>query len=171
MKVGLSQQITENFDIEPFFFSVKLRTGKIVTGGIITIKDSNWMMSFAMHRQPHFKEQNDQQSITSIWIETRKLYQNQSNNVQPRNYARVTLSFRGPEGEIERISEESATTIPVYMPFITSFMLREPGDRPLVVPNGSKILLSLGTSQILNEIRCLQQSILYGQRWKLFINC
>ena len=74
--------------------------------------------------------------------------------------------------KVERISEESATTIPVYMPFITSyFMLREPGDRPLVVPNGSKILLSLGTSQILNEIRCLQQSILYGQRWKLFINC
>lgn len=50
-----------------------------------------------------------------------------------------------PEGEIERISEESATTIPVYMPFITSyFMLREPGDRPLVVPNGSKNLAFIG---------------------------
>ena len=73
-----------------------------------------------------------------------KLYQNQSNNV-PRNYARVTLSFRGPRREIERISEESATTIPVYMPFITSyFMLREPGDRPLVVPNGSKNLAFIG---------------------------
>ena len=47
--------------------------------------------------------------------------------------------------EIERISEESATTIPVYMPFITSyFMLREPGDRPLVVPNGSKNLAFIG---------------------------
>lgn len=64
---------------------------------------------------------------------------------RPRNYARVTLSFRVPEGEIERISEESATTIPVYMPFITSyFMLREPGDRPLVVPNGSKNLAFIG---------------------------
>ena len=129
-----------------------------------------------MHRQPHFKEQNDQQSITWVY----GLLSNKPGNYiktnrtmyRPRNYARVTLSFRGPRREIERISEESATTIPVYMPFITSyFMLREPGDRPLVVPNGSKILLSLGTSQILNEIRCLQQSILYGQRWKLFINC
>ena len=31
------------------------------------------------------------------------------------------------------------------MPFITSyFMLREPGDRPLVVPNGSKNLAFIG---------------------------
>lgn len=143
----------ENFDIEPYLSRLthrKLRTGKIVTGGIITIKDSNWMMSFAMHRQPHFKEQNDQQSIT--WV-----YGLLSN--KPGNYIKkpieqctgqeITLELLYhlgvPEGEIERISEESATTIPVYMPFITSyFMLREPGDRPLVVPNGSKNLAFIG---------------------------
>ncbi|NST22303.1 oleate hydratase [Enterococcus faecalis] len=143
----------ENFDIEPYLSRLthrKLRTGKIVTGGIITIKDSNWMMSFAMHRQPHFKEQNDQQSIT--WV-----YGLLSN--KPGNYIKKTIEqctgqeitqellyhLGVPEGEIERISEESATTIPVYMPFITSyFMLREPGDRPLVVPNGSKNLAFIG---------------------------
>ena len=143
----------ENFDIEPYLSRLthrKLRTGKIVTGGIITIKDSNWMMSFAMHRQPHFKEQNDQQSITwymdCFLINQEIILKTNRTMYRARNYARVTLSFRGPRREIERISEESATTIPVYMPFITSyFMLREPGDRPLVVPNGSKNLL--GTSQ------------------------
>ena len=102
-----------------------------------------------MHRQPHFKEQNDQQSITWVY----GLLSNKPGNYiktnrtmyRARNYARVTLSFRGPRREIERISEESATTIPVYMPFITSyFMLREPGDRPLVVPNGSKNLAFIG---------------------------
>ncbi|WP_421503174.1 oleate hydratase [Enterococcus faecalis] len=143
----------ENFDIEPYLSRLthrKLRTGKIVTGGIITIKDSNWMMSFAMHRQPHFKEQNDQQSITWVY----GLLSNEPGNYIKKPIEQCTgqeitqelLYHLGvPEGEIERISEESATTIPVYMPFITSyFMLREPGDRPLVVPNGSKNLAFIG---------------------------
>ena len=59
----------ENFDIEPYISRLtrrKLRTGNIVTGGIITIKDSNWLMSFAVHRQPHFKGQNDHQTI--MWV-------------------------------------------------------------------------------------------------------
>ena len=143
----------ENFDIEPYLSRLthrKLRTEKIVTGGIITIKDSNWMMSFAMHRQPHFKEQNDQQSITWLY----GLLSNKPGNYIKKPIEQCTgqeitqelLYHLGvPEGEIERISEESATTIPVYMPFITSyFMLREPGDRPLVVPNGSKNLAFIG---------------------------
>ena len=143
----------ENFDIEPYLSRLthrKLRTGKIVTGGIITIKDSNWMMSFAMHRQPHFKEQNDQQSITWVY----GLLSNKPGNYIKKPIEQCTgqeitqelLYHLGvPEGEIERISEESATTSPVYMPFITSyFMLREPGDRPLVVPNGSKNLAFIG---------------------------
>ena len=143
----------ENFDIEPYLSRLthrKLRTGKIVTGGIITIKDSNWMMSFAMHRQPHFKEQNDQRSITWAY----GLLSNKPGNYIKKPIEQCTgqeitqelLYHLGvPEGEIERISEESATTIPVYMPFITSyFMLREPGDRPLVVPNGSKNLAFIG---------------------------
>lgn len=60
----------QNFDVEPYLEKLthrKLRTGRIVTGGIITIKDSNWMMSFATHRQPHFKEQKDQQTITWVY--------------------------------------------------------------------------------------------------------
>ncbi|EGO2853234.1 oleate hydratase [Enterococcus faecalis] len=143
----------ENFDIEPYLSRLthrKLRTGKIVTGGIITIKDSNWMMSFAMHRQPHFKEQNDQQSITWVYgLLSNKLGNYIKKPIEQCTGQEITqelLYHLGvPEGEIERISEESATTIPVYMPFITSyFMLREPGDRPLVVPNGSKNLAFIG---------------------------
>lgn len=50
-----------------------------------------------------------------------------------------------PEADIERIAENSAVTIPIYMPFITSyFMLRQPGDRPAVIPNGSKNLAFIG---------------------------
>ena len=60
----------QNFDIEPYISRLtkrKLRTGRVVTGGIVTIKDSNWLMSFATHRQPHFKEQGDQQTVTWVY--------------------------------------------------------------------------------------------------------
>lgn len=143
----------QNFDVEPYLEKLthrKLRTGRIVTGGIITIKDSNWMMSFAAHRQPHFKEQKDQQTIT--WV-----YGLLSNT--PGNYIKKPIEqcsgqeivqellyhLGVPEAEIQRISKESSVAVPVYMPFITSyFMLREPGDRPLVIPNGSKNLAFIG---------------------------
>lgn len=143
----------QNFDVESYLEKLthrKLRTGRIVTGGIITIKDSNWMMSFATHRQPHFKEQKDQQTIT--WV-----YGLLSNT--PGNYIKKPIEqcsgqeivqellyhLGVPEAEIQRISKESSVAVPVYMPFITSyFMLREPGDRPLVIPNGSKNLAFIG---------------------------
>ncbi len=41
-------------------------SGKTVTGGIITITDSNWLMSFTCNRQPHFPEQPD--DILVIWV-------------------------------------------------------------------------------------------------------
>ncbi|MGQ4242893.1 oleate hydratase [Enterococcus casseliflavus] len=143
----------QNFDVEPYLEKLthrKLRTCRIVTGGIITIKDSNWMMSFATHRQPHFKEQKDQQTIT--WV-----YGLLSNT--PGNYIKKPIEqcsgqeivqellyhLGVSEAEIQRISKESSVAVPVYMPFITSyFMLREPGDRPLVIPNGSKNLAFIG---------------------------
>lgn len=143
----------ENFDIEPYISRLtkrKLRTGKVVTGGIITIKDSNWMMSFATHRQPHFKEQEDQQTVT--WV-----YGLLSNT--PGNYIKKPIEqcsgqeivqelmyhLGVPEDDIKKFSEESCVVVPVYMPFITSyFMLREPGDRPLVIPNGSENLAFIG---------------------------
>ncbi|MDT2828583.1 MAG: oleate hydratase [Enterococcus viikkiensis] len=143
----------ENFDIEPYISRLtkrKLRTGKVVTGGIITIKDSNWLMSFATHRQPHFKEQNDQQTVT--WV-----YGLLSNT--PGNYIKKPIEqcsgqeivqelmyhLGVPEADIKKFSEESCVVVPVYMPFITSyFMLREPGDRPLVIPNGSENLAFIG---------------------------
>lgn len=143
----------ENFDIEPYISRLtkrKLRTGRIVTGGIITIKDSNWLMSFATHRQPHFKEQSDQQTVT--WV-----YGLLSNT--PGNYIKKPIEqcsgqeivqelmyhLGVPEEDIQKFSEKSCVVTPVYMPFITSyFMLREPGDRPLVIPNGSENLAFIG---------------------------
>ncbi|WP_139652787.1 oleate hydratase [Raoultibacter phocaeensis] len=143
----------ENSDLDPYIERLtnrKPRTGKIVTGGIITAKDSNWMLSFTIHRQPHFKGQTPEQTI--IWV-----YGLLSDT--PGNYVKKPIEqctgeeivqellyhLGVPEIEIEDIAENSTTAIPVYMPFITSyFMLRAKGDRPLVVPNGSKNLAFIG---------------------------
>lgn len=144
----------ENDAIAPYIERLtqrKLRTGKIVSGGIITIKDSNWLMSFATHRQPHFKEQKDNQTVT--WV-----YGLLSNT--PGNYIKKPIEACSgeeivqellyhlgvPEVEISHMAkEDSCKVVPVYMPFITSyFMLRKQGDRPLVVPHGSKNLAFIG---------------------------
>lgn len=143
----------QNSKIDPYIERLTnrgLRTGKVVTGGIVTVKDSNWLMSFTIHRQPHFKEQRPDQTV--MWI-----YGLLSG--VPGNYvkkpieaccgqeiAQELLYHLGvPESQIEAMAHDDCTVIPVYMPFITSyFMLRKPGDRPLVVPQGSKNLAFIG---------------------------
>ncbi|WP_439424953.1 oleate hydratase [Oenococcus alcoholitolerans] len=128
----------------------EVHTGKIVTGGIITIKDSNWLMSFAVHRQPHFKAQKADQTV--LWIYG--LYSNTAGNYVKKSIedcsgeeiAQELFYHLGvPESKIASLAADSCTVIPSYMPFITSyFMLRHPGDRPKVIPDGSKNLAFIG---------------------------
>jgi myosin-crossreactive antigen len=37
-----------------------------LSGGIITAKDSKWLMSYTLNRQPHFKEQPQDQLV--VWV-------------------------------------------------------------------------------------------------------
>ncbi|MCC9823995.1 hypothetical protein HK177_05515 [Streptococcus agalactiae] len=37
-------------------------SGETVTGGIVTIKDSNWLLSWTFNRQPQFKKQSNNQT-------------------------------------------------------------------------------------------------------------
>ncbi|MGO2696669.1 oleate hydratase, partial [Bavariicoccus seileri] len=128
-----------------------LHDGKVNTGGIITITDSNWLMSFAVHRQPHFKEQKPNE--TTVWIYG--LYSDEPGNYIKKPIVECTgqeiaeelLYHLGvPDSKIPVLSkEDSINTVPVYMPFITSyFMPRVKGDRPDVVPEGSVNLAFIG---------------------------
>lgn len=144
----------ENTEIDPYIERLTkrdLHDGKINTGGIITITDSNWLMSFAVHRQPHFKTQKPNE--TTVWIYG--LYSD-----VPGNYVKKTIvdcsgeeitqellyHLGVPESKIQQLAkQESINTVPVYMPFITSyFMPRVMGDRPKVVPDGSVNLAFIG---------------------------
>lgn len=128
-----------------------LHDGKVNTGGIITIVDSNWLMSFAIHRQPHFKEQKENE--TMVWIYG--LYSNVEGNYIKKNIEDCTgreiteelLYHLGvPESKIHTLSgQDYVNTVPVYMPYITSyFMPRVKGDRPDVIPQGSVNLAFIG---------------------------
>ena len=144
----------ENKKIAPYFERLTKRSlydGKVNTGGIITVVDSNWELSFTIHRQPHFKSQNPDQIV--VWIYA--LYSDTEGNYIKKRVVDCTgkeiaeemLYHLGvPESQISELaSEENMNTVPVYMPYITSyFMPRHDGDRPDVVPEGSVNVAFIG---------------------------
>ncbi|MBL1059863.1 oleate hydratase [Lactobacillus sp. A27] len=144
----------KNKKLAPYFERLTKRSlydGKVNTGGIITIVDSNWELSFTIHRQPHFKSQNPDEIV--VWIYA--LYSDTEGNYikkrvvdcSGKEIAEELLYHLGvPESQINELaSEENMNTVPVYMPYITSyFMPRHSGDRPAVVPDGSVNIAFIG---------------------------
>lgn len=116
--------------------------GKVVTGGIVTIKDSNWYMSFTLNRQPHFKNQPKDQLV--VWVYS--LYCDVPGNfikkpMRDCNGIEITQEWLYhigvPETEILEMATNCANCVPCMMPYVTAyFMPRAMGDRPLVVPKG-----------------------------------
>lgn len=115
-------------------------SGKVVTGGIVTVKDSAWLMSWTFNRQPHFKAQPEGQLVGWIY----GLYPNEPGDFVGKPMEECTgaeicmewLYHLGvPENLIEELARESASTIPCMMPYVTAFFMpRSAGDRPAVVP-------------------------------------
>ena len=125
-------------------------SGKVVTGGIVTVKDSNWLMSWTFNRQPQFRSQPKNQLVGWIY----GLFSD-----KPGNYIKKTMRectgkeicmewlyhLGVPEDQIEELATNSANTVPVMMPYITAFFMpRKSGDRPLVVPEKSVNFAFLG---------------------------
>ncbi len=117
-------------------------SGKVVTGGIITVKDSGWLMSYTLNRQPHFKEQSKDQLV--VWVYG--LFTDRPGDFIKKPMKDCTgteiteewLYHLGvPESEIHEMAVNSARCIPCMMPYITAFFMpRRKGDRPKVVPDG-----------------------------------
>ncbi len=125
-------------------------SGKVVTGGIVTVKDSNWLLSWTFNRQPHFRNQPKDQLVGWIY----GLFTDKPGNYVKKPMRECTgkeicmewLYHIGvPENEIEDMAEHSANTVPCMMPYITAFFMpREAGDRPDVIPAGSVNFAFLG---------------------------
>lgn len=124
--------------------------GKVVTGGIVTVKDSAWLMSWTFNRQPHFKEQPGGQLVGWIY----GLYPDEPGDFVGKPMEACTgtelcmewLYHLGvPENLIEELARESANTVPCMMPYVTAFFMpRAAGDRPDVVPEGCVNFAFLG---------------------------
>lgn len=118
-------------------------SGKVVTGGIVTVKDSNWLMSWTVNRQPHFKQQPADQIV--VWIYS--LFVDKPGDFVNKTMQECTgeeitkewLYHLGvPESEIPELAAHGAKCVPVMMPYVTSFFMpRKAGDRPDVVPQGA----------------------------------
>lgn len=125
-------------------------SGKVVTGGIITIKDSKWLMSYTLNRQPHFKEQPKNQLVVwvySLFTDVPGDYiKKPMKDCTGREIIEEWLYHLGvPESEIHDMAEKSAHCVPCMMPYITAFFMpRTKGDRPKVVPDGCVNFAFLG---------------------------
>ena len=125
-------------------------TGKVVTGGIVTVKDSSWLLSWTINRQPQFREQPRDHCL--VWVYS--LFTDVPGDYVKKPMRECTgkeicmewLYHLGvPEDQIEGLAEHSANTVPVMMPYIDAFFMpRNDTDRPKVVPDGAVNFAFLG---------------------------
>lgn len=121
------------------------------TGGLVTLTDSNWLMSIVIARQPHFPDQP--KDVKIFWGYA--LYPDREGN-----YVKKKMSECGGREILEELwyhlkiqeimkpvveAGKIIDCVPVAMPFIDSqFMPRLLGDRPEVIPEGATNFAFLG---------------------------
>ena len=128
------------------------RTGKVTTGGIVTVKDSteNWYLSWTINRQPQFKSKD--KNMVLIWLYS-------LNTNKPGNYVQKAMRdctgeevcqewlyhIGVPTDRIEELARNACNTTTCFMPYINAFFQpRKWSDRPLVVPEGAVNFAFLG---------------------------
>ena len=126
------------------------RTGKVVTGGIVSCRDSKWLLSWTINRQGQFKEQDPEQ--VCVWVYglftdvPGDYVKKPMRECTGREITQEWLYHIGvPVDQIPRLADESAVCVPTMMPYITAFFMpRTKGDRPDVIPDGCVNFAFLG---------------------------
>lgn len=121
------------------------RSGKVTTGGIVTVKDStdNWYLSWTINRQPQFKAQD--KNTVLVWVYS-------LNTNRPGNYVKKAMRnctgeevcrewlyhIGVPTNKINALAKDACNTTTCFMPYINAFFQpRKNSDRPHVVPQGA----------------------------------
>ena len=125
-------------------------SGKVVTGGIVTVQDSSWLLSWTLNRQQQFRDQPKDQLC--VWVYG--LFSDKPGDFVKKPMRECTgkeicmewLYHIGvPTDQIEELAANSANTVPCMMPYIDAFFMpRAAGDRPDVVPEGAVNFAFLG---------------------------
>ena len=146
------------------------------TGGLVTLTDSNWLMSIVIARQPHFP--NQPKDVKIFW--GYGLYVDRIGNHIKKKMSECTgqeileeLWYHLRVQELMRpvVEAGKVNCIPTAMPYIDSlFMPREAGDRPEVIPGGATNFAFLGqfaevpddcVFTVEYSVRCAQMAV-YG---------
>lgn len=111
------------------------------TGGLVTFKDSNWLMSIVLAHQPHFPDQpKDVQVFWGYALFPDRIGNFVAKPMADCNGAEILQELCG-HLRFDADVLATANCIPCRMPYITSmFMPRMRDDRPLPVPTGVKNL-------------------------------
>ncbi|MGR3660403.1 MAG: oleate hydratase [Paracoccaceae bacterium] len=142
---------TGTFKDDTFHDYMENFTGNVDgTGGLVTMTDSNWLMSIVIARQPHFP--NQPKDVKVVW--GYGLYPDREGNFIKKKMSDCTgeemlqelwyhlkiQDLMTPVMEAGKVN-----CIPVAMPFVDSlFMPRSKGDRPRVLPKGATNFAFLG---------------------------
>ena len=126
------------------------RTGKVVTGGIVSCRDSSWLLSWTINRQGQFK--NQKKDEVCVWVYS--LFTDVPGDHVKKPMKECTgkeitaewLYHLGiPVEDIDQLAGEACNCTPTMMPYITAFFMpRRAGDRPDVIPDGSVNAAFLG---------------------------
>ena len=125
-------------------------SGRVVTGGIVTARDSGWLLSWTVNRQPQFRSQPKEQLV--VWVyslftdKPGDFVKKPMRSCTGREICEEWLYHMGvPQDQIEDTASTGANTVPCMMPYITAFFMpRQAGDRPEVVPEGAVNFAFLG---------------------------
>lgn len=136
---------------DPLFLELMERFsgGPAGTAGLITFKQSSWLLTLSIYHQPFFP---DQPKDVAVWWGYGLFHD------RPGDFVKKPMAdCSGAEileevlGHLRFAATDSAAVlaasicIPCAMPYITSqFRVRKAGDRPLVVPEGSTNLAFIG---------------------------
>ncbi len=143
---SIPESLWESFTVTlktPTFFNkmVEFSGNQPGTGGLVTFKDSNWLMSIVLAYQPHFA--NQPADVQVFWGYA--LFPDRVGDFVPKpmsdcNGEEILRELCGHlRFDLDTVA--SANCIPCRMPYITSmFMPRLGTDRPLPIPYSSKNL-------------------------------
>ncbi len=130
-----------------FEYMQEMTTNVAGTGGLVTITDSNWLLSVVLFHQPFSPGQPYKDYV--FW--GYGLFPDQPGNFVQKKMGdcsgeeiltEVFAHLRVPN---VHVLMKDTVCIPTLMPHITSqFMTRHPGDRPKVLPAGAKNFAFLG---------------------------
>jgi oleate hydratase len=139
----VAQSCWESFTVtlknSTFFDRMREFTGNDAgTGGLVTFKDSSWLMSIVLAHQPHFVDQPA--GVDVFW--GYGLFPDRIGDfvAKPMSECSGEEILRELQGHLRFDAEPAGTAIciPCRMPYITSmFLRRKAADRPLPVPFGS----------------------------------